>query len=101
HSPDRVGREVCALCARPGRRDHTRTGWGERPKNSSNQPLKSAQRFGTSIFPKRSQPNVRFSPLALPGLVLYCALLPAGGQTSEQKSPDPSQPPSTQSTPPT
>ena len=44
---------------------------------------------------------MKFSPLALPGLVLYCALLPAGGQTSEQKSPDPSQPPSTQSTPPT
>jgi len=43
---------------------------------------------------------VKFSPLALPGFVLYCALLPAGAQI-DQKSSDPSaQPQSTQSTPP-
>jgi hypothetical protein len=44
---------------------------------------------------------VKFTPLAFPGLVLYCALLPAGAQTSDQKSPDPSaQPQATQLTPP-
>jgi len=44
---------------------------------------------------------VRISPLALPGLVLYCALLPAAAQqTPDPKSTDPSaQPQSTQPVP--
>jgi hypothetical protein len=33
---------------------------------------------------------VKFSALALPGLVLCCALLPAGAQTTDQKSSEPS-----------
>jgi len=36
---------------------------------------------------------VKFSPLAFSGFVLYCALLPAGAQTTDQKSTDPSAPP--------
>jgi hypothetical protein len=44
---------------------------------------------------------VKFTPLAFAGFVLYCALLPAGAQTSDQKSPDPAaQPQATQPTPP-
>jgi hypothetical protein len=44
---------------------------------------------------------VKFSPLVLPGVVLCFALMPAGAQTTDQRSPDPSaQPPSTQGAPP-